>query len=432
MIIAGVTIIYTAVLISTVYLLLQRVNKYHTLLLAEKKKLDQVEEELSEKENYVRTILNSEPECVKLLDPEGNVLDINPAGITLVEADNSDQVLGNCIYPLIDSEYIGDYRKLVKNVFTGFSQSLVFKMKSLKGSIKWMETHCVPMRTKSGDIFAALGITRDITERIKAEEEARCHHEELVRVCRLLSVGELASTLAHELNQPLCAILNYSVTLEQKIKSAYPEEPIIQEYANRVTRETERAGMIVQRLRQFVSKYEPVKSIINVNQLVNEVSELMFAELKRYQIKYTLEVSKTPCIIKGDNIQIQQVLINLISNSIDAMKKVDPDKRCLNLKIDCKSDECRNISIDVIDNGIQTEGINYNRLFESFYTTKSGGIGIGLSISLSIIESHGGSIKYTITKNAGMRFTITLPKHQEEEKHHAEIPRKITTCVFSG
>ena len=430
--IMSVAFLFSIVFILTVAYFTQQLKIYKSRLKAQQDKLIIVEEELLEKEHYVRTILNTEPECVKLLDSEGMVLDINPAGISLVEAEHSNQVLGNCIYPLIDFEYLNEYKMLVKNVFTGFSQSLVFKMKSLKGNIRWMETHCVPMRTKSGGIVAALGITRDITERINAEEAARCHHEELVRVCRLLSVGELASTLAHELNQPLCAILNYAITLEKEIKSTCPGELIIQDYANRVTRETERAGMIVQRLRQFVSKYEPVKSIVNINELVNDVSELMFAELKRHHIKYTLEVSKTPCLINGDHIQIQQVLINLITNSIDAMKNVDEEKRILIVKIDCKTNECRNISIDVIDNGQQTENINYNRLFESFYTTKSGGIGIGLSISLSIIESHGGSIKYTITKNAGMRFTITLPKHQEEEQQYAEIPRKITTCVFSG
>ena len=165
---------------------------------------------LQENENRLRAIIESEPECVKLQAADGTVLEINPAGLALVGAERPEDIIGRKIFTVVAPEYRDYYRENMRRVFEGESVVYEFKSITLKGRTAWMESHAVPLRDARGNIYALLGITRDITEHKWAEEQARRHQTELARVARLSTMGEMATGIAHELNQPLSAIANFA------------------------------------------------------------------------------------------------------------------------------------------------------------------------------------------------------------------------------
>jgi len=402
-----------AAILATVftYQIISRLRSTQLTLQQTRTRLQKIEETLKVKEDYLRTIIHSEPECVKLHKADGIVLDINPAGAALIEADTTKELIGTCIYDYIDPEDLDSYKQLTRHVFNGSSGTLEFKILSLKGKTRWMETHATPMRNNNGDIIALLGITRDITEKKHAEDadiQIRKRQEQLTRVCRILSAGEMASAFGHELNQPLCAIMNYAETIEEATKADEPDLDHLRSYAIKMARETERAGETVRRIRDFVSKREPKTSPLDINKLIGEVAEFLRPEAKRQQADIQYDPPGFPCFIEADSIQIQQVLINLITNGLDAMSDNPVGERIVVVSSDPVDQKL--IKINVKDNGSGFGNADPQKIFNPFYTTKEGGVGIGLSISRSIAEAHGGYLKLFPNHDKGMNVVFALPK----------------------
>ncbi len=394
-----------------VYLTNGRLRNTQIALQQERTRLHKLEETLREKERHLRAIILSEPECVKLHKADGTVLDINPAGAALIDAATEEELIGTCIYDYIDPEDLDSYKLLTEHVFDGSSETLEFKILSLKGTIRWMETHATPMRNSDGDIIALLGITRDITAKKHAEEadiQVRKRQDQLTRVCRILSAGEMASAFGHELNQPLCAIMNYAETIEEVTKASQPDLDLLRKYASKMARETERAGETVRRIREFVSKREPQTAPLDINKLICEVVEFLRPEAKRQLACIQSDLPDSPCFVQADSIQVQQVLINLITNGLDAMNDSPEKERMLTVSSD--SADQKLIKINVKDNGSGFDGADPQKIFDPFYTTKEGGVGIGLSISRSIAESHGGYLKFIPNHDKGMNVVFALPK----------------------
>jgi two-component system sensor histidine kinase DctS/two-component system sensor kinase FixL len=167
-------------------------------------------DQLQENENRLRAIIESAPECVKLQAIDGTVLEVNPAGLALIDAERPEDFVGKSIFCSIAPEHHDFYREQMRRVFGGESVVFKFRAITLKGRECWMETHAVPLRDARGEIKAFLGVTRDMTQHKLAEEQSRRHQLELARVARLSSMGEMATGIAHELNQPLAAIANFA------------------------------------------------------------------------------------------------------------------------------------------------------------------------------------------------------------------------------
>lgn len=371
-------------------------------------------EELREKEYYLRTIILSEPECVKLHKADGTVLDINPAGATLIEADSPKELLGSCIYSYIDPEDLPSYQALTEHVFQGSSETLEFRIRGLRGTTRWMETRATPMRDRDNNIIALLGITRDITDKKRAEEadiQVRRRQDQLTRLCRVLSAGEMASALGHELNQPLCAIMSYAETIEELVNTEAPDMERLRNYSRRMSQETERAGATVRRIRDYVSKRQPITAPTDINSLVRDVVTFLQPEARRHQTSINYQLSSDACTVQADSVQIQQVLVNLITNGLDALN--DSKGEGNELQVDCNRTDDRIVAVSVRDNGRGLNGANPEKIFDPFYTTKDGGVGIGLSISRSIAESHGGSIKLLPNADQGMTAVLCLPAAAE-------------------
>ncbi|MCB1859063.1 MAG: PAS domain S-box protein, partial [Gammaproteobacteria bacterium] len=254
---------------------------------------------------------------------------------------------------------------------------------------------------------------RDITELRRAESLAREHQQELVHVCRLSTMGEMATGLAHELNQPLSAIANYANGCARRLQSQ-PERSGDLIYAlSQINTQAERAGEIIRRLRQLVGKQLPVRSVVDINSLVKEVCSFVEFEARKAGVEIEQQVSFDRLPVRGDLVQIEQVLLNLVRNALDALHEVPEDSRSLVIRTGFKGGG--NIQIDVVDSGPGISEEVAENLFQPFYTTKQGGMGMGLVISRSIVEDHQGRIEAKQVSNGGSCFSVTLPAYQGKE-----------------
>jgi C4-dicarboxylate-specific signal transduction histidine kinase len=248
----------------------------------------------------------------------------------------------------------------------------------------------------------------EMDERRRAEDQAQQHLAELAHVARLSTVGEMVAELAHELTQPLSAICSYAQACKRLLQSPVmnrTEE--MSSSLNQVSEQADRAAEIIRRLRRFVAKSNPIQVVVHVNDMIREVVELMKIDARKAQAEVVLELAKSLPPVVGDRIQLEQVLVNLLCNAFDALCESDgqPRRATIRTKIDGR----RNVLVDVEDNGAGIPADIADRVFDRFFTTKPDGMGMGLAISQSIIEHHGGKLWITSSPGPGVSCHFTLP-----------------------
>ena len=266
-----------------------------------------------------------------------------------------------------------------------------------------------PIRDQSGAIVGVSTIARDVTMINEAERRIRELTAELVHTSRLSAMGQLSSSLAHELNQPLTAIVNYSEAARQMLETAAtPVSPRIPDLLEKTARQAERAGAIIRRLRSFVEKGSVERSASDLGQIVAEAAELatVGAKLDGVSIIYDFAVDLSP--LQVDRIQIQQVVVNLVRNAIEVLREVE--RRVIKIQT-AQVDGAQEVA--VIDSGPGIPAEIAQDLFKPFITTKKHGMGIGLSISHSIIEAHGGRIWVEPNPNGGTIFRFQIPERPQ-------------------
>ncbi len=361
---------------------------------------------LQENEYRLRAIIESEPECVKLQAADGTVLEINPAGLKLVDAERPEDFIGKQIYCVVAPEHQVLYRENMQRVFSGEAVAYEFKLITLKGRTCWMETHAAPLRDARGTIYALLGITRDITEHKQAEEQARRHQTELARVARLSTMGEMATGLAHELNQPLSAIANFARGCIRRLRNGGADPSGLIEPLEEVCEQAERAGEIMRHVRDFVRKSEPRMSAVDINQVVRSVVKFSELEARQHNSIVSLDLAPAQPRVWADAIMIEQVICNLVRNAVEAMAEARSPRREVMIRTLPHGENA--IEIEIVDTGPGIDGTVIDQVFDQFFTTKSEGVGMGLSISRSIVESHGGSIRAESRAGGGATFRFTL------------------------
>ncbi|MCU7904801.1 MAG: PAS domain S-box protein [Candidatus Thiodiazotropha sp. (ex Epidulcina cf. delphinae)] len=248
---------------------------------------------------------------------------------------------------------------------------------------------------------------RDFTQMRIAEMQSRQHQSELVHVCRLSTMGEMSTGLAHELNQPLSAIINFASGCVRRLQSGIGGEAELMDAMAQITAQAERAGEIIKRLRGLVVKRPQEHEVVNLNHLVLEVASFIESEANRQQVEISLDLSDQVLPVRVDLVQIEQVLLNLIRNAIEAMKQVDPNQRRLLLqtqKIDAEK-----VLVLVKDTGPGIETDTLKHLFDAFFSTKESGMGMGLRISQKIIQDHNGQIQVISKIGKGASFHVILP-----------------------
>ena len=286
-------------------------------------------------------------------------------------------------------------------------REIQFRIQTRDGEIRWIEHNCQPVLDRQGSLQGFRAGNRDISERKKAEFEVQQHRNELARVNRTAALGELTSSIAHQLNQPLTAIRNYTNAARRFLSQSEPDLSGARDALEGIARDDRRAAEVISSIRELFRKEEPHYHPVQVNQVIQEVLDFIRSDAVIEGL--TIETGFAPAlpVVMGDRVQLQQVLVNLILNAVDAMNKVEPDQRKLVIKTENKED--RDVQVSVRDLGAGIDEAHRAKLFESFFSTKPKGMGMGLAISQRIIHAHGGTIWGENNPDKGATFGFTLP-----------------------
>ena len=284
------------------------------------------------------------------------------------------------------------------------------------GSVKYLRVVGRPSKDESG-CFEFVGAVTDITERKRAEEELRQKEAslreaqtELAHVSRVTTMGELAASIAHEVNQPLAGIATNANAGLHWLAGELPNLEEAREAFRRIIRDGNRAGEVISRMRALFKKARTATEWLDINEAIEEVVILTQSEVRRKTVALRMELAADLPPVMGDRVQLQQVVMNLILNAIEAMSTVEDRER--DLLISTRPGEGDEVCVAVQDSGIGLDPKNVERIFDAFHTTKPGGLGMGLSISRSIVESHGGRLWAVSNDGPGATFQFTLLKCQ--------------------
>jgi PAS domain S-box-containing protein len=317
-----------------------------------------------------------------------------------------DQELGNGWVEGVDPE---DLQRCLDTYIRAFDRREAFKMeyrlRRHDGEFRWVLDIGVPRFNPDGSFAGYIGSCMDVTEQRRAEEQLRQTQEDLARVTRAVSMGALAAAIAHEVNQPLTAIVTNGQFCLRRLKTTTSNPKELRAAIEGIVEDGTRASAVISRIRGLLTKEAPNRTELDINQIIQEVTILLRNELARKGVSLRSELASDLPSVPGDPVQLQQVLINLIMNAIEAMSSSTKERR----KILIRSAKNRDgVLVQIQDSGPGIEPGLANRIFEPFFTTKAKGIGMGLSMSHSIIESHGGRLGI-VPGSAGALFEFTLP-----------------------
>jgi PAS domain S-box-containing protein len=274
------------------------------------------------------------------------------------------------------------------------------------GAIRHVHSVGHPVLSASGDLVRFVGSSTDVTERKQAEEALRQTQTDLARISRITTMGELTASLAHEVNQPIAAAVTDANTCLRWLSRDQPDLQEARDAASRTIRDATRAAEIISRVRHLFKKGTPQRELVDINGVIQEMVVLLRSEAARYSVSVRTELSADLLCVMGDRVQLQQVLMNLVMNSIDAMKDVNGPRE---LTIQSQSGENEQLVLSVSDTGVGLPPQKAEQIFDAFFTTKSHGTGMGLRISRSIVESHGGRLWAADNSSRGASFHLTLP-----------------------
>jgi PAS domain S-box-containing protein len=277
------------------------------------------------------------------------------------------------------------------------------------GETRWISMSARCQYDGDGNPTRVMGVSLDITERKRAELERQQLQQELSHVARVTMMGELTSSLAHELNQPLTAILSNAQTAQRMLAAGIPDLEELREILNDIVADDERAGGIIGRLRALLKKEQLELQPLDLNSLVIEVAGLVRSDTIIKNVSLTLDLTPDVPRVWGDRVQLQQVLLNLMMNAIDAMKGTPGSGRRLLVRTESSEGMVR---VAVRDSGTGIPAAQLEQIFEPFYTTKADGMGMGLAIARSIVRSHSGRLLAENNPGGGATFTLALPTVQ--------------------
>src|SRR6202453_1332339 len=299
---------------------------------------------------------------------------------------------------------------------------LEFRLQMPDGAVKYV--HVAAHIRGDHDQLEYIGAVQDVTERRSSEEALSKARSELSQVARVTSLGVLTASIAHEVNQPLSGIVTNASTCLRMLAADPPNVDGARETARRTIRDGNRASEVISRLRSLYGKKDPTIESVDLNEAAGEVLALSLRELQRNRVIVQQELADGLPPVAGDRVQLQQVILNLLRNASDAMSTVDDRQRQLLIRTEGDGDD--RVRLTVQDAGVGFDPQAADRLFESFYTTKNDGMGIGLSVSRSIIESHHGRLWATLNNGPGATFSFSVP-HASEGATATDSNRGIRT-----
>ncbi len=369
----------------------------------------QVDQQLKEAEERFRAFMEHSPTAAFIKDADGRYVYCNQAVQRLAPLVVG-PVVGKTDWDLFPSETAAKLRANDREVLA--ANCTIEHSENVPTTLGMREFLVVkfPLSDSSGRPFVG-GMAIDMTERRKAEEELQQHHATLAHVARLSTMGEMVAGIAHEIAQPLSAISNFAGASKQTLTGPDGNVEKVRHWVNLIGEQAQRAGAIIDRLRRFVRGSEPQRSPCRLNELIRDSIKLVTAELKRYGVPLRVDLTSPGPRVLADGVQIQQVLVNLLRNACEAMADTPADRREIVVRTVLTDEQ---VEVLVRDRGVGLPADDPGQVLHAFYTTKPGGMGMGLAVSRRIIDAHGGRLWATPNSRRGTSFHFTLPIHAEQ------------------
>ena len=352
------------------------------------------------------------PEFIQQAISMVKIIDVNDATVKLFEAQSKDELLVSLhkiFLPKTGEVFAGELIAIAEGR-TNFESETV--LQTLKGD-KLAVLFTIAFPRQPAKLNSVLVSIMDITERKRADEALHKTQAELAHVTRVATLGELTASIAHEVNQPLAAIVTNGNACLRWLAGDSPNLDEARETARRIIRDGNRAGDVIGRIRTLLRKTGTEKELLDMNQAVREVVALAEGEVRRNGVALRTELTGDLPPILGDRVELEQVVLNLIMNAIEAMSAIGDRPR--ELVVRTQSGEVDQVCVTVQDSGIGLDPQSMGRIFDAFYTTKSQGMGMGLAISRSIVENHGGQLWAVPNEGPGATFQFTLQACSKQE-----------------
>ncbi len=356
----------------------------------------------------LRALLDAAVDAIITIDQHGIIESVNAAtermfGFTAAELIGSNvKVLMPDPHRALHDDYIQRYLMTGERRIIGIGREVEGRHKD--GNVFPVDLAVTEFQANGQRMF--MGIIRDISDRRAAEHAAQARLDELAHAGRLADLGVTTSTIAHEVNQPLAAIVSFAHACQRMLAGGRADEAVLRDALSQIAEQGERASAIIARIRGMAKKREGHTEQVSVNDAVDGVLGMLSRQLRFEHVNLDVHLDPELPAVRADRVQVEQVIMNLVMNAVDAMREMTPEARRLVI-VSARRDDA--VILTVRDTGPGLDDKQADRVFESFYSTKSGGMGIGLSICRSLAESHGGRLWAESTPGDGATFHFELP-----------------------
>jgi PAS domain S-box-containing protein len=368
------------------------------------------EKKLREGEKKYRELVELVQEGIWAIDAEANTTFVNPLMAAMLEY-TVDEMQGKHLFDFMDEEGVNIAQRKLKRREEGVKENHPFELLTKSGRRIYTKMETVPINNDEGSYVGALACVSDITEKRESERRLQEQQAELTHVSRLSVLGEMATSLAHELNQPLTSIAGYTQGCIERVRHNRLPSSELLEVLSQVAAQTDRAAAVMKRVRDFVKKAPPKRELIDINQLIHESLVFFSLYLERYQVRVNYKLAELLPEVFIDRVEIQQVILNLMSNAVDSLIEAGREEKQI---IVSTCQEADLVMLTVRDFGKGMSEAAFSKVFKPFYTTKEKGTGMGLSICHSIVEAHGGRMLIDRKLDQGVSVSIVLPIIQGE------------------
>jgi PAS domain S-box-containing protein len=379
------------------------------------------EEALEKEKSFLRQVIDTDPNFIFAKDREGHFTLANKA-VADAYGTTVDNLIGKS-----DADFnpnrdeVESFRQMDLEVIDTLQERFIpeERITNGKGRVRWLQTVKRPIIERDGSSKQVLGASTDITQRKQTEMELREQRAELAHVARISTMGELAASLAHELNQPLTAILSNAQAALRFLSARPADIGEVREILQDIVKDNSRAGEVIRRMRSLVKKEQLDFALVDMASLVREVAALVHSDAILLNVNLAVKTAHGLPTVQGDKVQLQQVVLNLLLNAFDAMKEYPPKERQVKLSVELN--DAGLIQMAVSDRGPGLSGDKLDKIFQPFYTTKGEGLGMGLSICRSIIEAHRGRLWAENNADCGATFYFTLPLEGAQTKEKCRM-----------
>ncbi len=358
-------------------------------------------------------LLDAAVDAIIVIDSNGRIERFNSAAERMFGYD-ANAILGEDVSTLMPEEHSKSHQQYLDSYLSTHVAKIIGigrEVEGLRSDGTLFPLALSVGEARSGDTVRFVGLLRDLSEQKRAEDEALRHREEMMHASRLTTMGEMSAAMAHELNQPLSAIAAYTAACTRLLDDAEANHEDIAGALREVGNQAYRAGDIISRMRRFTKSHELSRGELGIEALIDEIRPLAALDARANNMTIRFEIPDRMPLIHADSVQVQQVILNLIRNGVDAMADNPPEERDLELR--AESVPPGEVRISIVDRGPGVSPDAAKELFHPFFTTKETGMGMGLAISRSIVKAHGGRLDFSNNRHGGATFFFTLPTVQD-------------------